>query len=242
MNTKMKVLSLALVGAFGYVGAASAACPTSATPPWTSALQVKGVAAIASPGYAGTECRLDTSFNADAGSSSIAAVTYSGTGAEAAFRAQFIVDTSALTAPVAADTVSIYSGSSTAGGSAVRLRIFGSGGSFALGYAVSYDDAGVRRSRTGSVPLPAGGPKHVEIQLKTAAAGASDGEFRIWVENNVEASPNKVESGLANSAMAGVEKVQLGLFAGSPAFLLHYNTKKVGFDQYDSRRTTFIGF
>ena len=67
MNAKMKVLSLALIASFGYVGAAAAGtCPASPTPPWTAVNALGGTAVIVDGGYAGTACHLASTLTGDA--------------------------------------------------------------------------------------------------------------------------------------------------------------------------------
>jgi hypothetical protein len=244
----MKVLSLALIALGGFAGSAMAACPAGPDAAhggaWTDVYQVGGTATVVSPGYASTECRLNSAINTGAGSSATGSVYWASTPAtpEPRYRAQFIINTDAITSTVSADGVSVYSASSGAGGDGVSFSIFGNGGAMALGYAVRYNDASGLRYRTGSVPLGSG-EVHVEFDLQVAStAGATDGSFKLWVQNNNEATPSKVETGLANFGLGGIDNATLGLAGPTPAFVLHFATKGVGFDQYDSRRQTFIGY
>ncbi|MBN8728146.1 MAG: hypothetical protein J0H15_10675 [Xanthomonadales bacterium] len=237
MNTKMKVLSLALVGAFGYVGAASAACPSSPVPPWTSVFENQGAAVIASPGYDSTECRLDSSINAGASFLGAATVTYSQATIEPRFRAQFIVNADTLTGQAFADAVQIFAGQSANGG-AVSFNIYSFVGNRTLDYKVRMADGSVQ---SGTATLPAG-EAHVEFDLSTASAsGASDGYFKLWIQNSNEAAPTSQKDNLANFGR-GIDTVNLGLASPTRDYVAHFGGNKVGFDQFDSRRQTFIGF
>ena len=239
----MKVLSLALVGLCGFAGTAMAACPTSPVPPWDNQFENNGTAAIASGGYAGTECRLDSTINAGAGGAAAAQVNWgnASTPNEARYRAQFIVKPDALASQALADSVSIYSALSSTGGDGVRFSVFGgAGGVHKLSYQVRYDDATGRRYKTGSVDLP-NGETHVEFDLTVGATGS----FKLWVQNNNEATPTVDLSGanaFDNSALGGINRANLGLIAPTLDYVAKFGGTAVGFDQYDSRRQTFIGY
>jgi hypothetical protein len=228
MNTKMKVLSLALVGAFGYVGAASAACPSSAVPPWTDVVAFQGTTTIATPGMAGTECKLNAAINAGANAFASAQVHDATPNAEPRYRAQFLINTDALAAPGFADVAQIFSATSAA--YPLQLTMFGNGTGWFLGYNLG-------SSVSGSVPLAAG-ENVVEFDLQIGATGS----LTFWVNNNSEASPTVPAIATDNSAMVGIDDAYLGLGAPTPSFVNKFGGVAVGFDQFDSRRQTFIGF
>ncbi len=234
MNTKMKVLSLALIGAFGYAGVASAACPTSAVPPWSAISTFQGTTAIATPGYAGTECRLDSSINASAGGLASAQVNWTGS-PEPRYRAQFIINADNLTSQGLFDSVGIYSSSSTSAGQGVDFGIFGSGANRNLAYTVR-NDANPLGIETGVVPLAAG-DNYIQFDFQVGA-----NNFNLWVNNNDPNAPTKVVAVNNNASMTGIDTTYLGLSAPSPQFVSHFATKTVGFDQFDSRRQNFIGY
>ncbi len=93
----------------------------------------------------------------------------------------------------------------------------------------------------GSFGVPA---ENFEIDL-TIAAGT--GSLRYWVTNvttsTTDGSPTgPAVTGLANSAWTGVDQVALGLAGASTFWRQNFtNTNFVYFDQFDSRRQTFIG-
>ena len=235
MNTKMKVLSLALVGLCGYAGSALAVCPAGPDVghggAWTAANALGGTLAIAQPGYAGTACRLDSTLTGD--TTAFATVEDDSPTAEPRYRAQFIIDADNLTTLGVVDAAFIFSATSTAGPQ-VQLSIVGDGAGGRLVTYIVPDTAAAGGADVGSFPLTPG-ENHVEFDLDNS------GHFSIWVNNNVEASPNFTTTTLNNGG-ATIETAFMGLAAPTPGYVGSSNTKAVGFDQFDSRRTTFIGF
>ncbi|MBL0221473.1 MAG: hypothetical protein IPQ17_01645 [Xanthomonadales bacterium] len=65
MKSKMKTLSLAVLGmvGFGAAGAAMAACPATLQPPWSLVSVLQGTATSQTGGYDSTECRLRVALN-----------------------------------------------------------------------------------------------------------------------------------------------------------------------------------
>jgi hypothetical protein len=235
MNTKMKVLALAVVGMFGFAGSAFAVCPAGPDiahgGAWTAVNALGGTAVIATPGYAGTECRLDSAVTGDA--SSFATVEDDSPSAEPRYRAQFIINADALTSLGPIDAVYVFSAQS-ATGAQVQLSIVGDG---AGGHLISYfvpDTTAAGGSDVGSFPLTAG-ENHVEFDLDNS------GHFSLWVNNNNEATPTFTTSTFNNGG-ATIETAFLGLAGPSPGFVASSSGDAVGFDQFDSRRSTFIGF
>lgn len=235
MNTKMKVLSLALIGAFGYAGVASAACPTSAVPPWSSVAAFQGTAAIVSPGYAGTECRLDSSINAGAGGAAVAAANWTGAAVEPRYRAQFIVNADGIASQGLLDSVGIFSSSSASAGQGVDFAIFGGGANRNLAYTVR-NDANPLGVETGVVALAAG-DNVIEFDFQIGA-----NVFKLWVNSNDPNAPTKTVAVNNGAAMTGIDTTYLGLSGPSPQFVQHFGGTAVGFDQFDSRRQNFIGY
>ena len=235
MNTKMKVLSLALIGLCGYAGSALAVCPAGPDighgGAWTAVNALGGTAVIATPGYAGTACRLDSTLTGDA--SSFATVEDDSPTAEPRYRAGFIINADLLTTIGAVDAANIFNANSGSGPQ-ISLSIVGDGTG---GRLVSYnvpDTAAAGGSDVGSFPLTAG-ENHVEFDLDNS------GHFSIWVNNNVAASPNFTTTTLNNGG-AAIETAFMGLAGPTPGYVASSNGKAVGFDQFDSRRQTFIGF
>jgi len=234
MNAKMKVLSLALVGLCGYAGSAMAACP--ATPDaWTAVSAFQGSATVETGGYAGTECRLDSKINANAGGAASGQVNWTGSAVEPSYHAHFIVNVDGLSSQALLDTVAIYSSASQSSGSAVDFTVFGNGTAHNLGYSVR-NDANPTGFETGVVPLIAG-ENHIEFALATGAS-----TFKLWVNNHDEANPTKSVPVNNGSAFTGIDTTYMGLAGPAPQYVSHFGGQAVGFDQFDSRRQTFINY
>jgi len=233
MNTKMKLLSLALVGLCGFAGSAMAACPagpdTAHGGAWSAVNALGGTAVIATPGYATTECRLDSTLTGDA--SAFATVEDDSPTAEPSYRAAFIINADNLTTLGAIDAAYIFNANSGTGPQ-ISLSIVGDG---AGGHLVSYvvpDTNAAGGSDIGSFPLTAG-ENHIEIQIASPT-------FGIWVNNNNPSSPNATVTNVGGAT--AIDTAFLGLAGPTPGYITSSNGKAVGFDQFDSRRTTFIGF
>lgn len=238
MNMKMKVLALALLGLAGYAGSAVAGCPSSPVPPWSAVDALGGTATIVSPGYAGTACHLASALTGDA--TSFATVEDDTPAAEPRYRAQFIINADTLTNLGVVAAAYVFTATSNAGGAPpVALSIVGDGtGGHLVSYAVP-DSTAAGGSDVGSFPLAAG-ENHVEFDLDNGS-GTGTPHFSIWVNNNVSGSPNFTTTTF-NNGSAVVDTAFLGLAGATPAYLSSFNGTAVGFDQFDSRRSTFIGF
>jgi hypothetical protein len=238
MNTKMKLLSLALVGLCGFAGSAMAACPAGPAiangGAWSAAPTFQGALAIATPGLAGTECRLDSTINAGAGGAAFAYVEDDSPTTENRYRASFIIDADSLASQSLLQTANVFSAVSQANGVAVYFSIFGSGSNRVLGYFVK-DTSQTSGLYVGSAPL-ATGENHVEFDLQIG----SPGSFTLWVNSNTEASPTIPQHAITNTGT--IDTAFLGLSAPSPQFVTSFAGTAVQFDQFDSRRQTFIGY
>jgi hypothetical protein len=235
MNTKMKVLSLAMFGLVGtaFAGSAAAVCPASPVPPWTAAPALQGTVVIADGGLAGTECRMDSTIDAGGSSAAFATVQDDSPATETQYRAQFIVDLDALAAPTVETSATIFSARSDGTGNGVALGIFGLGGQWFVSYLVTDGSSFASQS----APLSAGA-NHIEFDLHVG----SPGSITLWVENNNEGSPTIPSVDVGNGDDAGIDSAFLGLAGPTPQFVAAYGGTAAKFDQFDSRRTTFIGF
>jgi hypothetical protein len=237
MNAKMKVLALALLGLAGYAGSAAASCPTSPVPPWSVNSPFQGTTAIVAGGLDGSACRLDSAISAGASGFASAQVEDDTPTAEPRYRAQFMVNVDALAAPTLTTVANVFSATSSTTGNGINLAIFGDGsGAWRVSYVIA-DANNPSGFFAGSVPLPAGS-KHVEFDLDVTA-----GNFSIWLENNVEASPDVTQGGLNTATpIGGIDSAFLGLAAPSDGFIAAYAGTSAQFDRFDSRRSSFIGF
>ena len=240
MNAKMKVLSLALVGLCGYAGSALAVCPAGPTVAqggaWSNAVQFQGTAVIATPGFVTTECRLDSTINAGAGGAATASVEDDTPAAEARYRASFVVKLDGLASPTITTGSGIFSAISDATGGGINVGIFGSGSQWFVSYIVA--DANEPSGFYAGSSALAAGENHVEFDLQINATGS----FTLWVNNNVEGTPTILPHAVNNAAVLGVDTAFLGLAAPTSAFVGTYAGIAAGFDQFDSRRQTFIGY
>lgn len=255
MNTKMKVLSLALIGAFGYAGAASAACPAGPAIADGGAWSSKNVAsdatmAITSPGLSSTACKLDVSINAAALANTRALVVDDSPQNEARYRARFYFSTAALTGlTLGNQQTKIFTASSTSGPAGaslaeVTMRLLGNGATPALRFAVA-DAGSPSKFKTINAVLPASanGNYYVEIDL-TQGAGTPANNFRYWVAAAATATSDASPTGTATvdtTGWTGVKSVNLGVFTTTAGFRTGVAGQVLSFDQFDSRRQTFIG-
>jgi len=252
MNAKMKVLSLALVGLCGYAGSALAVCPGGPTtaeggawtskavlPPSTSAL------AIASPGLDSSECKLNSSLGPSV--SAAATVRYDHAASEASYRFQFLIDNTALSSFSATDSVVVFQApaTTTANGFNRLLRVSllgGPGGAKRVKFFAQCSAAGfICPSSFTTDLLP--GVNRIEGKL-TVGAGAA-GTLTYWVNapaGTTEPAPSGSLANLDNAAWGGVSAASLGLAAPSATYKNNHASQIAGFDTFDSRRQTYIGF
>jgi len=241
MNTKMKVLSLALIGAFGYAGAAAAACPAGPTTAeggaWSSKSVLGGAIAITTPGFESTECKMDASITSTAFGS--AYVRDETPAAETRYRARFVVDTTNLTGLNSLQSVRVLSANTDSPylsiSEAVRVSVFGNVTGTTQNILVAAGCEGETSNLcTASVPLSGPGIHTVQIDFQQGTVGTVD----VWIDNNNEASPDITLSG--NTSGWVVDYAVLGLSTPSPGFRTSQTNKVVSFDSFDSRRQTFI--
>ena len=248
MNTKMKVLSLAVVGLFGFAGAAMAACP--ATPTAWSATNVGGgtsAISIVTPGYDSTECKLQMQLaNNGAARASVRDDTPAN---EPRYRAQFIFDPSLLTGANGANQATIFLANAPAPHNTVlnlvKITFAGSGGGSTsagkkLFIATACETGNVC---TAQVPLVnQTGPNRIEIDLTVGASGS----LKYWVNDAAttgitEGSGVTLAVNGGNAGWTGVDTAFLGLSSPSMAYRTSNAGVNAWVDQFDSRRQTFIG-
>jgi hypothetical protein len=258
MNAKMKVLSLALIGLCGYAGSALAACPAGPAiaqgGAWFAAPVGGGTSAISivTPGYDGTACKLQVSL----GNNGLAhaQVQDNSPNNEVRYRAQFIFDPTNLSgangtnqAPIfTANAAAVHSGTL----SLVKITFAGSGGgSTSAGkrlFIAAVDQGAVGGFANAVVPLPTqSGPNRIEIDLQVGAAGT--GQLRYWVNDAAttglsDSSPTgTIALTGGNTGWVGVKNVFLGLTSPTVNYRAVNTDLNAWFDQFDSRRQTFIG-
>lgn len=250
MNAKMKTLSMAVVGLVGFAaaGAAMAQCPATLSPPWTQQLLLQGVVGSVTGGYDTTTCRLRTALNQNGSPAAKAAVLDQTPANETRYRAQFIIDASGLPLTNANRAAIVFNvlgavAPPSAATPIITTFLVGNGTAPQLRMNVG-DTAAGGGYRVVDIALPnTAGANRVEIDL-TVAAGT--GSLRYWVTNvsasTTDGSPTGTVTGLANSAWTGVDQITLGLAGANNFWRQNFtNAQFVYFDQFDSRRQTFIG-
>lgn len=247
MNTKMKVLSLALVGLAGFAGSAMAACPAGPAiadgGAWTSKTTLSGGAlAISTPGLDSSDCKLDSSLGNSF--ASIATVQDDSPSAEPRYRFQFLINADATGAFSFTDGVQAFTASAATAVNGRRELVTvqvtpGNGGAKQLTFVVSCDNAATQyRCLLTTADLPAG-MNRVEGDLTVGATGG----LKYWLNapaGTTEPTPTGSLT-VNNTAWGGVDTAVLGLSAPSPAYKTAHANQIVSFDRFDSRRTTYIG-
>lgn len=260
MNTKMKVLSLALIGAFGYVGSAAAGtCPAGPTVPdggaWTSAFVNGGTSALSiqTPGLDGSSCKLQVALGDNGGAQ--AQVMDDTPVDEPRYRAQFLFDASGLTGANGGSQAAIFGGNASAVNAGVltmvRINFSGSGGgSPTSGKRIIIRTAceGGAGGTCGSAPITLPnqtGVNRIEFDLQKGADGAAS--FRYWVTDAAASGgDDATQTGSivvtgGNDNWSGVDKAFLGMASPTSAYRSVNTDAPAGFDKFDSRRQTFIG-
>jgi len=234
MNTKMKVLALALLGLAGYAGGAVAGCPGSPVPPWTAAPALGGTVAIVTGGLDGSACSMTSALTGD--SSSFATVEDDTPTAEPRYRASFMINADNVNSLSVLTAAFVFSASSASGRAPVALSIVGDGaGHVFLSYFVQNGAA----TLSGSKQLAAG-PNHVEFDYDNGSSAGSPGpHFSLWINSNTEATPTFTS---AITSTGVVDTAFLGLAGATQDWSTSFNGTTVGFDTFDSRRSSFIGF
>lgn len=253
MNAKMKVLSLAMVGLFGYAGAAMADCPagptTSEGGAWTSKFVSTGSAFAIVPGglepVSPSACKATSSLAASLAAA--ATVTDGSPANEPSYRFQFLVDPTAFGTFGLTDSVVLFRANANAAahGSNNLLTVYlvaGSGGTYRIRFNAACGNAAnnYRCAQSMTTNLPAGVTR-VEGKLTTSATG----ELSYWVnaaQGTTEPAATGSITSLANADWVGVKTAILGLSGPTTSFKNAHATQAAGFDAFDSRRQTYIGW
>ncbi|MEP6605877.1 MAG: hypothetical protein ABJA60_07135, partial [Nitrosospira sp.] len=242
---------LALVGLCGYAGSAMA-CP--AVPgAWSAAPVGGGASALAfvAGGYDATACRMQSTL-ANNGAAHAQVQDNSPT-AETRYRAQFIFDPANLSGANGTNQAVIFLGNAAAlhNGtlSPVKVTFAGTGGGTTTSGKKVFISAGCEGAGgfcSSTVTLPnQTGPNRIEFDLVIGASGT--GALRYWVNNASDTGmTDAIPLGTipvtgGNAGWVGVETAFLGMTSPSTNYRTANSGLSAFFDQFDSRRQTFIG-
>jgi len=232
-----------------------AQCPASPTA-WTSTTQTGGTIVVNTPGYASTTCKMVATVTPGATEAAQVRVRDETPAGEIRYRAKFLMNANGLGVAASNARVKIFNGQIPNGSGVFQLKLTGA----ASGYAVT-GFASCRNSTENdgrcrfSFPLPAGDLVHrIELEwVKATSDAATDGTLRYWV-NAAGAAPAPTGTafgaggaGLRNfnfqdgvTAQA-VDQVNLGLIRPNLNYISQEIGNGVGFDEFESRRQTYIG-
>lgn len=243
MSRKNTMLGLAALAALGFAATSFAQCPSGPVPPWSGTSSLLGSVAIEDGGYDGTSCKLAAQITGAAGSA--AAFVRDDTPAdESSYRAQFLVNADALTGQNALQIARVFmaaTDNAPAGQSPalVRLYIAGAGANKQLNISTACTE-NTSGECTAALTLNAADAVAGTHRLEIAWEQGSPGSLRVWANNTNEASPD-VTISATNADWGGVDQAALGLANPTSAYRTAQLNRPVYFDEFDSRRTTFIG-
>jgi hypothetical protein len=242
MNTKMKVLSLALLGLVGYAGSAAAGCPASPVPPWSTTAQLSGSTfAISAGGLDASACKADASIGQSLGA--IATVTDTTPANEPTYRFQFLIQPDAFGTFGGTDFIAIFRANAAApqNGTQNMLTVSlvaGPGGAKRVRFnAACSTDPSFRCAQSDTTDLPAG-VSRIEVNLTQSAVS-------WWINAPAGTSEPPANGTLAvgdTTVWAGVDAGIMGLSGPSSAFKNAHFNQIASFDTFDSRRSTYIGW
>jgi hypothetical protein len=239
--------ALLALAALGFASTSFAQCPSSPVPPWSTQTVLSGGAlSISAGGYDGTACKMSTQVGAGAGTTATAVVRDNTPADEARYRFQFLLQADALTGQGATQAAQIFTANSTnpfpaPGGSLQVLRVSLSGGG-TTGRRVTFisacNVAPDYLCTSPAVEIPATGVSRIEGDLTIGGAGT--GQVRYWVNNTTEGTPTGTLA-VDNAGWVGIDAALMGLSRTTASFRASQAARAVNFDEFDSRRQTFIG-
>lgn len=265
MNSfKMKALALAVFGLGGLAvaGSAFAVCPTGIRVAdggaWSDiSKDTKGSTLTIQPGgYDSSACKLQSSL-ANNGTATAQVIDNSPQApGETHYRAQFIFDPTNLSGANGTNTATIFLANAASFHNGVQALVeidfTGKGGGSTTSGKRIYINAACEGAAggcgadVGFITLPVQtGPNRIEFDLKIGASGT--GSLRYWVTDLATVTTDANPSGTAvitggNAGWVGVKTAYLGLAAPTTAYrAVNGPAVFAWFDQFDSRRSTFIG-
>jgi len=268
---KALALAVLGLAGFGVAGSAMAACgnatPFAAWSSWNPGSSTNvgaslGGTTIAADGLHSTSCAMASSFTTRAdqgGSFGEQAVVFDNSPAkEQTYRFRFYINPAAVAATLSTTSqVSVFGAHSASNHGATpnnqlaQMYILGDGAGnvFLRTFAACSSGDGFQGSRClsngGDVQLPTASfatGVRVEGQVIIGASG----KVNIWVGSAVDPNTPSSTINVNNSAWGGVgvdgvKQAKLGLQTSTLAYMQNNQNKVVLFDEFDSRRQTFIG-
>lgn len=236
MSRKFNVmLGLGALAAFGFASSAFAQCPTDPVPPWSSAPALQGSLSIQAGGLGGTSCHLDSTINSGASGAAFAFVQDDTPTAEPRYRAQFLMNADGVASQQLLEVVRVFAVGSTAHlgrNQPIQAYIYGLGGTRFLNVIVANE--GVPGNTTSAAFALAAGENRIEFDWDVT------GTVTVWVNNTNEAVPTHTFN-VNNAGWVGIDTAYLGLATPSTQFVANHAGVAIQFDEFDSRRQTFIG-
>ena len=258
---KKTLMAGALLASLTWMGSAVAGGGCPATPDaWdVSNAANGGTLAVTAGGALSTACKLTVTNGPN--NNGIATVRDDmATPGEPRYRARFYVDTQNLVgnmagatqrvkAFVAANPNNTYAGTNQAPNAVMQIFLVGldAGGLRLGGFCRSLGGNGDRtrfgdnqdgNPGTGDLLSLQDGWNSIEVEI---VIGNGDGACRIWVNNSTEGSPNWEVTGINNADWVGIERSNIGFTGSTIPFATNHSAAQVHFDEFDSRRSTFIG-
>jgi len=245
MNTKMKVLSLALLGLVGYAGSAAAGgCPTTLSPPWTSALSGAGFGGTATSVAGGLEatpspCKLSVALDGTATIFSLIGVVDGTPANETTYRFRFYLDAQNIGTLDSFSSIQDFTANSAdaypaAGGfqQILRVGVVGSGSGPRLFATAADDNAANNNIALGSAPLPA---QVNVVEGQIVIGGAGTGVVNIWLNAAAESDPTAITLNVNNAGWVGTDLVALGMASPQGVALTNQTGRTVGIDGNNNR-------
>ena len=238
------ILGLGALAAFGFASSAFAGvnCPASPVGPWSSQSALGGSVAIVEGGYDSTNCRMDAAIttNGPGVNAFVRDNTPGQDGSESRYRAQFLINADNLTGLNSIQSAKIFGATANTPylnhSDVIRLTLFGNlqGTQKVLGILTVCE--GQSNNQCAATAQLSAGVNRIEIDWNKDASNV-----RVWINAANENDPPVATINANNAGWSGVDYATLGLANASPSYRSAQLNKAVGFDEFDSRRQTFIG-
>jgi len=269
-SMKMKALAVAVLGLAG-MGSAMAACsnatPFAAWSSWNPGTSTNvgaslGGVTVAADGLHSTSCSMSSKFTtrADQGGSfgEQAVVFDNSPQKEQTYRFRFYINPAAVASTLSTTSqVSVFGAHSASNHGAtpnnqlVQMFILGdgTGNVFLRTFAGCTSGDGFQGSRclpnSGDTQLPTASFA-TGVRVEGQVIIGTTGKVNIWVGSAVDPNTPSATINLNNAAWGGVgvdgvKQAKLGLQTSTLAYMQNNLNKVVLFDEFDSRRQTFIG-